>query len=60
LSIELERWTAAVPVALLPVEPAFERVVWEGRPLQDVAGRSPWLRELRAVPFVAGVMAVRP
>jgi MinD-like ATPase involved in chromosome partitioning or flagellar assembly len=58
MSIELERWTAAIPVALLPVEPAFERVVWEGRPLQDVARRSPWLRELRAVPFVAGGMAV--
>ena len=58
-SMELERWTGTAPVALLPVEPAFERVVWEGRPLHDVAGRSPWLRELRAAPLVDAVLATR-
>jgi MinD-like ATPase involved in chromosome partitioning or flagellar assembly len=56
-STELERWTGAVPAALLPIEPAFERVVWEGRPLHDVAGRSAWLRELRASSIVR---ATRP
>jgi Mrp family chromosome partitioning ATPase len=45
----VERWAGSEPAALLPVEPTFARVVWEGRPLHDVAPRSPWLRELRAV-----------
>jgi len=47
-SFEIEHWTGTAPAALLPVEPAFERVAWEGRPLHEVAGRSTWLRELRA------------
>ncbi len=46
-SRSVESWVGAPPVALLPVEPAFSRVVWEGRPMQAVAPRSPWLRELR-------------
>jgi MinD-like ATPase involved in chromosome partitioning or flagellar assembly len=48
-SAELERWTGAPPVALLPIEPAFARVAWDGHPLQEIARRSPWLRELRAM-----------
>ncbi len=48
-SVELERWTGERPAALLPIEPAFERTVWEGKPVHDVARRSPWLRDLRAV-----------
>jgi MinD-like ATPase involved in chromosome partitioning or flagellar assembly len=51
-SVELERWTGEGPRALLPVEPSFEHAVWEGRALQDVARRSPWLRELRALATV--------
>jgi len=43
----VESWVGAPPMALLPVEPTFSRVVWEGRPMQSVAPRSPWLRELR-------------
>jgi MinD-like ATPase involved in chromosome partitioning or flagellar assembly len=46
-SHSVESWVGAPPIALLPVEPAFSRVVWEGRPMQAVAPRSPWLRELR-------------
>ena len=42
-------WIGARPVALLPHEPDFVRVVWEGRPLHAIAPRSPWLRELRVV-----------
>ncbi|MCL4291719.1 MAG: chromosome partitioning protein [Acidimicrobiia bacterium] len=48
-STELARFTGAAPVAFLPVEPAFERVVWEGRILHEVAARSAWLRELRGL-----------
>lgn len=48
-SVELERWTGERPAALLPVEAAFEHAVWEGRTLHDVARRSPWLRDLRAL-----------
>lgn len=62
-STELERWTGSAPVALLPTERAFERVIWEGRPLHEVAGRSVWLRELRAIralPLSDRIMAVRP
>jgi Mrp family chromosome partitioning ATPase len=50
-SMELERWAGSAPVALLPSEPAFQRVVWEGRPLHQIAPRSRWLRELRAIPL---------
>ncbi|MGZ6928816.1 MAG: AAA family ATPase [Acidimicrobiia bacterium] len=42
-------WFGGPPVALLPEESAFDRVVWEGRPLHDVAPRSAWLRELQAL-----------
>jgi MinD-like ATPase involved in chromosome partitioning or flagellar assembly len=45
----VEQWTGAPPAALFPVEPAFARVVWEGRALHAVAPKSPWLRELRGV-----------
>jgi len=45
----IEQWTGAAPAALFPVEPAFARVVWEGRALHAVAPKSPWLRELRGV-----------
>jgi MinD-like ATPase involved in chromosome partitioning or flagellar assembly len=47
-SAAVSEWTGHAPRALLPVEPAFERVVWEGRPLTEVRRRSRWLRELRA------------
>ncbi len=43
----IDEWTGHAPAALLPEEPAFGRVVWEGRPLHAVAPRSRWLRELR-------------
>jgi MinD-like ATPase involved in chromosome partitioning or flagellar assembly len=43
----ISEWTGSPPRALLPCEPAFERVVWDGRPLARVAKKSPWLRELR-------------
>ena len=43
----VSEWMGAPPRALLPEESAFRRTVWEGRPLQDVAPRSAWLRELR-------------
>jgi len=46
---ELDRWAGLRPVALLPVEPALERAVWEGRPLHQVAPRSRWLRALRTL-----------
>lgn len=42
----LSEWTGAPPLAFLPVEPAFDRCVWEGRTLRAVAPRSQWLREL--------------
>ncbi len=45
-SIAIEQWTGRPPVALLPEEPAFGRVVWEGRILHEIAPRSRWLREL--------------
>ena len=45
----VERWIGAPPAALLPLEPIFTRVVWEGRPLHEIAPRSTWLRELHAV-----------
>lgn len=48
-------WMGSVPLAMLPEEPAFDRTVWEGRPLRDVAPRSPWLRELR--PLLAELSA---
>ncbi len=41
-------WTGAPPTAILGCEAALDRVGWEGRPLHDVAPRSPWLRDLRA------------
>jgi len=46
-------WMGAAPAALLPDEPAFDRVRWEGRSLHDVAPRSRWLRELR--PLLDGI-----
>lgn len=52
-SRSIEAWTGTIPRAILPEEPAFTRVVWEGRPLTAVAPRSQWLRELRAA-LVAG------
>lgn len=42
-------WVGNAPAAFLPDEPALRRVVWEGRPLHEVAPRSRWLRELRAL-----------
>lgn len=42
-------WIGERPLALLPQEADFTRVVWEGRPLQAVAPKSVWLRELRIV-----------
>ena len=45
-SHQLSEWTGHPPLAFLPLEPAFDRVVWEGKPLHVVAPRSPWLREL--------------
>ena len=52
-SAQVSEWTGRPPVALLPIEPQLERTVWEGRVLQDVAPRSPWLRELRSLPVMA-------
>ncbi len=52
-SAAVSDWTGAPPRALLPVEPAFARVVWEGRPLPEVARRSGWWRELQ--PLVTGI-----
>jgi len=40
-------WVGDAPVALFPEEDQLARVVWEGRPLHQVAPRSRWLRELR-------------
>jgi MinD-like ATPase involved in chromosome partitioning or flagellar assembly len=48
-STQVAEWTGQPPLAFLPTEPAFDRVVWQGRPLHDLAPRSPWLRELRGV-----------
>jgi MinD-like ATPase involved in chromosome partitioning or flagellar assembly len=48
-SAQLSEWTGRPPVAFLPSEPSFERVVWEGRPLHAIAPRSPWLRELQGL-----------
>jgi len=48
-SAQLSEWTGSAPVAFLPSEPSFDRVVWEGRPLRAVAPRSPWLRELNGL-----------
>lgn len=48
-SVQLAEWTGKPPVAFLPTEPAFERAVWEGRTLYEIAPRSPWLRELRGL-----------
>lgn len=51
----VSEWIGVAPAAFLPEEPAFDRVIWEGRPLHDVASRSRWLRELR--PVLEGVQA---
>jgi Mrp family chromosome partitioning ATPase len=48
-STQVAEWTGRPPLAFLPTESAFDRVLWEGRPLHDVAPRSPWLRELRSL-----------
>lgn len=48
-STQVAEWTGRPPIAFLPTESAFDRVVWEGRPLHDVAPRSPWLHELRGL-----------
>lgn len=48
-SAQLSEWTGSPPIAFLPSEPSFERVVWEGRPLRSIAPRSPWLRELQGL-----------
>ncbi len=42
-------WIGARPVALLPQDPDFVRVVWEGRPLHAITPKSPWLRGLRVL-----------
>jgi MinD-like ATPase involved in chromosome partitioning or flagellar assembly len=51
-SSQLSEWTGSAPLAFLPSEPAFERTVWEGRPLHELAPRSGWLRELRGLASV--------
>jgi len=48
-SAAISEWTGSAPVALLPAEPDLGRVRWEGRPLQEMRRRSPWLRELAVV-----------
>lgn len=48
-SAQLSEWTGSPPIAFLPSEPSFDRVVWEGRPLRSIAPRSPWLRELQGL-----------
>jgi MinD-like ATPase involved in chromosome partitioning or flagellar assembly len=48
-SAQLSEWTGRPPAAFLPTEPSLARVAWEGRPLQSVARRSPWLRSLRGL-----------
>ena len=45
----VEEWTGRPPIAFLPREEAFTRVVWEGRPLSHVSPRSRWLKELRTM-----------
>ena len=53
-SAQVSEWTGHPPAALLPSEPQLERTVWEGRVLQELVPRSPWLRELRSlVPVIA-------
>src|SRR5262249_14308178 len=47
-SVQIGDWVGTPPRAWLPVEPQFDRAVWDGRPLHAVAPRSPWLRELQA------------
>ena len=51
-SSQFSEWTGKPPLAFLPTEPHFERVLWEGRPLHEIAPRSPWLRELRSLAVV--------
>jgi ATPases involved in chromosome partitioning len=51
----VSEWFDVTPAAFLPEEPAFDRVIWEGRPLHAVASRSRWLRELR--PVLEGLQA---
>jgi len=51
----VSEWMGSAPIALLPCEPAFDRVIWEGRTLHQIAPRSKWLRELR--PLLSEVMA---
>jgi MinD-like ATPase involved in chromosome partitioning or flagellar assembly len=48
-SSQLSEWTGAPPLAFLPIESAFERTVWEGRSLHEIAPRSSWLRELNGL-----------
>lgn len=48
-SAQLSEWTGRPPIAFLPSEPSFERVVWEGRPLRSIQPRSSWLRELHGL-----------
>ena len=45
----VEEWTGHLPIGFLPREEAFVRVLWEGRPLTEVAPRSRWLKELRSM-----------
>jgi Flp pilus assembly CpaE family ATPase len=49
LSVEVEQWLGAAPVALLPVEPGLDHVSWSGTPLHELVPRSLWLRELRSL-----------
>jgi Flp pilus assembly CpaE family ATPase len=51
----VSEWIGPAPIALLPHEPAFDRMSWEGRTLHQIAPRSKWLRELR--PLVDEVIA---
>lgn len=53
----LSDWTGRAPVAFLGREDAFERVVWEGRPLPEVARRSRWSTELAALRVQVGPAA---
>lgn len=60
LGDELARWCELKPSVFLPVEAAFGRSCWEGRPLHDIAPKSKWLRDLRDLVASAGALAGAP
>lgn len=57
-SSAVAEWTGSGPVALLPREDGLTRVIWEGQLLDQVAPRSKWLRELRAMHDLRAVTGV--